>query len=149
MTRRTLLRFILYFLFAPTGSMNRRPASAEITSDKGQLLAWLAMLFPSTRKASEIGEAYLVAHPKERDFNKLVEVLQGGSLGRAKSAAEYRDAFELAVRASFEAGELVYVGGWVLSRLEARACALLVVKQGTAGIFEKSEFFQMQRSHLG
>ena len=122
MTRRELLSLLLVASLEIAGvhGCNRRVSER-------QLLAWLRERFPEAAKAASIGKAYLEAFPDEGKLDILYEALRRAALGRAENAAEYRDAFDAGVRADFEVDELVQLRGWLLSRLEARACARLVL----------------------
>jgi hypothetical protein len=69
----------------------------------------------------EIGDAYRALVPAESDRSSLETALRAEL--RASSASN-----EDPVRADFAAGRTIVVRDWVLSRTEARQCALFSVK---------------------
>lgn len=80
-----------------------------------------------------VGNAYLKQVPAENDPEDLVNRLLVGSNGEA--IPEATDSLALQklmsdkIIADFENGEFVVVRGWVLSRTEARQCALYSLTQ--------------------
>lgn len=79
----------------------------------------LVALGPET--VSEIGESYRALVPAEDDAKTLEGAL------RAELRA-IRWSNEDPVRADFEAGRVIVVRGWLLSRTEARQCALFSLR---------------------
>jgi hypothetical protein len=83
----------------------------------------LARLFRHPESARVVGAAYLRLVREEADVEQLAALLEA-ELGEAEGAAlERRLAAQQ--RADFGAGRTVVVEGWILSRTEARVCALL------------------------
>jgi hypothetical protein len=72
------------------------------------------------RDAAEIGQAVLRAGAVEADERALRRELGFGTAEPLALDRSFRDA----IRRDFAAGETVHVEGWVLSRTEARLCAL-------------------------
>ena len=70
--------------------------------------------------AAEIGRAVLRAGAVEADERALRQALRIGAAESLELGGSWRDA----IRRDFAAGETVHVEGWVLSRTEARLCAL-------------------------
>jgi hypothetical protein len=60
-----------------------------------------------------LGQAYLQHHPDEESKSRLARQVPADPVLRARQ-----------VRADFAAGQVVILGGWVLSRTECRFCAL-------------------------
>ncbi|MFO7286966.1 MAG: hypothetical protein LOD94_05450 [Gammaproteobacteria bacterium] len=82
-------------------------------------------------EASEVGARYLRAEPTEADLAaleaKLVERLRA-----ARGAIPTR--LDEATRADFRRGDVVVVDGWVVSRTEARVCAVAhLLESGESG----------------
>lgn len=77
---------------------------------------------------AEVGKAYMEQVPGESSPESLIEQLMVGSNGDL--IPETADSLSLQkmmaekVQADFENGETVVVRGWILSRTEARQCAL-------------------------
>jgi hypothetical protein len=92
------------------------------------LRAPLAGFFADPASAAVVGREYLAAQREEADADTLVSRLVGSARARFEDAAG--DPARLAAllrerhRADFEAGSVAVVRGWILSRTEARLCAL-------------------------
>lgn len=77
---------------------------------------------------AELGNSYLKQVPDENSASQLVEYLLVSSTGEA--IPETTDSLTLQtlllqkVQADFQSGKTVVIRGWVLSRTEARQCAL-------------------------
>lgn len=85
---------------------------------------WLAAL-PSSAGSRAVGESYLLAFPKEHDADILRRLLSVDlpPIGAAESI-DPSGLLRSRIHAEFAAGEVVQVGGWILSRSEARLAAL-------------------------
>lgn len=70
----------------------------------------------------EIGEAYRALVPAESDRASLETAIQADLRAASSSNAD-------PVRADFAAGRVIVVRDWVLSRTEARQCALFSVRE--------------------
>lgn len=125
-TRRTLLKAIvvglcLVGLGLPGRALARWARTGPGLAERLTTLARRGALWP-------LGEAYLRAHPEERDVDVLLQGLaQAGvreSGGDGPAGGRLRRALASAARADFVAGDTVDVDGWLLSRTEARACAV-------------------------
>ena len=89
---------------------------------------WLASL-PSSEGSRAVAESYLRAFPAERNAETLRRLLSGGTIasdgaGVAAESGGPLDLLRRQIRADFAAGEVVQVGGWLLSKSEARLAAL-------------------------
>jgi hypothetical protein len=89
----------------------------------------LRALVPAPKSAREIGRMYLAHCPEERGVHALTRlILSSMSLDERDAVALDRQALSAMltsrVRADFENGETVEIGGWILSRTETRLCAL-------------------------
>lgn len=69
----------------------------------------------------EIGRSYRALVPEESDTTTLEAAVRAGLRARRASNDD-------PVRADFEAGRVVVVGNWMLSRTEARQCALFSLR---------------------
>lgn len=76
-----------------------------------------------------IGLAYREQTPEEDDEALLSEMLPGLEGLTAAAAVGSLPTLDSAVAADFEEGRTVEVAGWVLSRTEARAAALISLMQ--------------------
>ena len=90
--------------------------------------ARLIALLPTRDSAAAVGRAYLRITPGEADTDRLVRALVQRMPGLATAGLatdpELRALLETRSRLDFTEGDTVRVRGWVLSRTEARACAL-------------------------
>lgn len=81
--------------------------------------------FPWSSRGAEsarvIGAAYLSAHPEE---SAVLPAFLRGLRARPGDARGLAGELAALVRADFERGNTVRLDGWVLSRTEARLCAL-------------------------
>lgn len=84
--------------------------------------------------AAVIGSAYLEVTPEERDRGLLLERLAGASLAAwdqlaVRDRAALAEAVRERHRADFAQDRVVRLNGWILSRTEARLCALVAGPQ--------------------
>ncbi|HEX6142694.1 MAG TPA: hypothetical protein VFZ01_08255 [Geminicoccaceae bacterium] len=82
--------------------------------------------------AARVGAAYLAGHDGEQDVERLVAALNRGLDDRSPERRRLRAALDRRIRADFAESETVRVQGWVLSRTEARLCALAALESGVA-----------------
>jgi hypothetical protein len=89
----------------------------------------LGALLPERASAVAVGAAYLDVVPDERAIGRLLASLEHRVRGLERIAATTTDAelralLAAASQADFAAGDTIRVRGWILSRSEARVCAL-------------------------
>lgn len=130
MTRVTRRLLLLGVTFLPGWTVAQRPAtrliSAFVSRDPA---ARLKGLIRDPESARAIGGLYLRQHPGEADPTILTRhllsslELDAGRIG-AESDARLRDRLRFLMRADFAEGRTARVDGWILSRTEARLCAL-------------------------
>jgi hypothetical protein len=88
----------------------------------------LVDLFRRKESARVIGRTYLQACPSEARASCLVDEiasgLEGGAGALRTGNAELKRRLALRIRNDFAEDEIVCLEGWVLSRTEARLCAL-------------------------
>lgn len=95
----------------------------------------LAQIYAHDLQAARaIGGTYLRAVPEESDANVLARrIVRSGPLQLrgldALSKKELTDALQGIIRQDFVSNNTVRLDGWVLSRTEARLCALCAVLQ--------------------
>ena len=83
--------------------------------------------------AIAIGDAYRRSCPADRDARRLANALAERHIVVADAGASLGERLALAVRADFEHGDVVNVGGWMLARSEAMFCGLVAAcEQGNA-----------------
>ena len=133
MTRRAVLRLlaglVLAGWFAPGWAVRRLSA----WSRPDPLAARLRSLFADPASATAVGQAYLRAVPDEADERHLMQlIIRQMPGGRAALAGHDANAWRASLRAmqrrDFAEGRTVRVEGWVLSRTEARLCALAALR---------------------
>ncbi len=125
-TRRCILQQVAMTLSTVAVTL---PTQADIhptcfTGDP-DLSAAVDGLIAHRNSAAIIGEAYLTQFVEERSTTKLMskirESLQNDTQCIDKQALLRR------IRADFERGDIVKLHGWLLSRTEARVCALFSI----------------------
>lgn len=109
-------------------------AQAKGVPSQDRLDKW-ADLFPSVDNAGHIGRRYLDIAPDECDAAVLAAKISRNIEASMRQAPlpfmhEHISArASRAVRRDFERGNVVTVDGWVLSRTEARLCALVELQR--------------------
>jgi hypothetical protein len=84
---------------------------------------WLAQL-RTPASAAVVGREYLRSAPRESTRERLRADLDAAIGTDALSDAEIRRRVSARVRQDYAAGDTVRLRGWILSRTEARLCAL-------------------------
>ena len=78
----------------------------------------------------ETGQAYRKQYPEEKTKDKLRELLLGeNSLAASSDANAIHSYFDKKTGEDFNTDKTVVINGWVLSRTEARQCALFAMLQ--------------------
>jgi hypothetical protein len=124
MTRRAFLAAAA--LAAAGGGLVYRSRPGDFESKLDQT-AEAARLFDELEAAQRIGRVYLDDHPEEADLATLVRLLEKESGWRTAWEGPSERIAELArwaTRHDYDKGRIVAVEGWILSRTEARLCAL-------------------------
>ena len=97
----------------------------------GSLRSALSEFYSDRAAARIVGQIYLNLAADENDPERLVALIAGEQLAEWQSLAGDRDALYRAVRArhrsDFENGNTASIDGWLLSRTEARLCALVAL----------------------
>lgn len=96
---------------------------ASAAPDRLPLQAALLGVLSHPDGARNIGARYLSLVPAEGDERHLVNLLAKGAPG-LMARDEARALLQNAVREDFDQGRTVELNGWVISRTEARLCAL-------------------------
>jgi hypothetical protein len=125
MTRRTFLAAAA-LAAAGGGGVLYRLKTSDFDSDLEQT-AEVARLFDELEPARRVGRSYLDDHPEEADERALVRLLDaepGWQHAWEGSPARIAAIARRTIRLDYEHGRTVSVGGWILSRTEARLCAL-------------------------
>lgn len=127
--RRTVLRVLIAAGPLVFGFLPRLGWTKAMPSGKQDVLATASLNMLSDGEAARaVGRAYLAEYPSE-GRQSILAGLQGlttmagvarGATRRAVLLAE----LQRAGRRDFAAGNIVEVDGWILSRTEARICAL-------------------------
>jgi hypothetical protein len=100
------------------------------------LSARLAQLFTDPRSAEIIGAAYLkAADAAEAAPERLIRAISDGEAAFA-TLPEIAKAIRARIRRDFAEGAVVIVDGWMLSRTEARLCALISSDDSSARCFD-------------
>jgi hypothetical protein len=123
MTMRNDRRRILGLLAATGGAaLVSLPARSRVP-----LAAALVGVLSHREGARAIGAAYLQQVPWESNARQLMSLIvehDPSSLGEQASLDEARAFLQRSVREDFEQSRTVELNGWVVSRTEARLCAL-------------------------
>jgi hypothetical protein len=93
----------------------------------------LSRLIGARESARAIGTAYLKVTPGEQASGALSDALtrnlaDGREALSALDDAALRLALSIQVRRDFETSDVIELEGWVLSRTEARLCALVAIQ---------------------
>jgi hypothetical protein len=128
MRRRQLLAVLALGGAACAGWAGRARAWLAPAARHQQGVALLAA-FSRPESAAAVGRAYLSGHPADADEIRLAADLADALRSRGcdpltAPPARLRAAIADQIRADFASGQVVSVEGWVLSRSEARLCAL-------------------------
>jgi len=79
------------------------------------------------RSAAALGRAYLKSEPREADARELVGLLRasGVDVNGDESGPDLVRRIRMAGIAESDRNDVAWVGGWAMSRAEARLCALV------------------------
>jgi hypothetical protein len=130
------------FLVSVGGAFGAAAAAEQMTARarRRPVLAWVAQL-SEPAAARDLGVEYLTRHPAEAERDVLLGHL-AGLVPRSVLFREDRRAvagFNERLRRDFAEGDIVWMGGWLLSRTELRLCALMAIDEdeqtGSRGIF--------------
>ena len=126
-SRRTVLAVAPAAALLPFLPVGRAPAAAP-----SAFAALVGSALTHRTSAAAIGAAYLKSRPGERDAAVLSTMLQADlsvppvaseEIGRAM----FRESVRRAARRDSRCGEVVTIDGQILSRTEARLCALVLL----------------------
>ena len=97
----------------------------SLTSPTNQIL----QMFTATASAVVLGRLYLNRYPDENSLDALalhlpLQIRTGGGVDHDTESGALHDQVRSQIRRDFESGNCVRIDGWVLSRTEARVCAL-------------------------
>jgi hypothetical protein len=132
LSRRTIL-----FAAAGAFSLGAPSLGTAATPSAATLLRLRALMRPRA-SARALGLAYLAQFPEEREPAALARFLLP-ELAPSEAAMARLDDHQLRnrvaarQRADFAEGRIVSLGGWLLSRTEARLAALSVFSEGAIG----------------
>jgi hypothetical protein len=114
-------RRVLAFLASACGGV---ASWASARSDTASLHSRLVALFTDPGSARTIGLAYLrTVGEAEASPERLVQAISGASEA-VMASSELKRVIGARIRSDFAEGAIVTVDGWMLSRTEARLCAL-------------------------
>lgn len=127
-SRRTFLGAMALALLAPGAAVSARAGEgacgdAEAAADLGRELG---TLFGDLEAARSLGRHYLASYPDETIGVRLWAQELDRECRRWGTAERLRRALLEGRERDFRGGLVVVVQGWVLARIEARVCALLV-----------------------
>jgi hypothetical protein len=108
--------------------------------------ARLAGMLPHAQSAARLGRLYLEGAPQEADAARLVALINAAPAPTDTDEA-LRAKLDARIRDDFINNDLVAVDGWLLSRTEARLCALVsLLHNADAGIRRAMEGLPLVRS---
>ena len=123
MNRRQLLKSLLKIstlvVVLPTQGVCRTPTKPGSRDP-------LLMHYRNKSSARLVGDEFIMAYPDEADIDNLVAELHA-TLGASPTQDHLHHAVEQQIRADFERRDTVNIRGWILSRTEARLCALVAL----------------------
>lgn len=90
------------------------------TTDADRLRAAVA----DPASAALLGRAYLARFPEDADRARLAAAIMMSLSGEAQDGGALRQRLRARIRGDFRDGATVALGGWILSRTEARLAAL-------------------------
>jgi len=127
-TRRQVLRMGLIPLLLAV--MTRRVATVltigdDFAGEWAKSLDCFRALFTDLGPPRDVGRRYLASFPKERNRAFLQGAVTGES--RPQDAMQLRALLAQRREHDFRTGDIAIVDGWILSRTEARACALVAL----------------------
>lgn len=127
MTRRELMRLLVLAAGAPLWLTTRTVAAAQPEGRAAaRPLDWIPAGLGESRSAGLLGREYLATVPWEADREVLRRLLP--RLDHREAAGDAPgEPLRRWVRDDFDAGRVVSVRGWLLSRTEARLCALVAL----------------------
>ena len=122
-TRRRILQQLAMTLSAAAVTLPTHAAAhpACVTGDP-DLSAAIDGLISQRNSAVIIGEAYLTQFDSERSADILLSKIRESLLADTQRVDEQTVLCQ--IRVDFERGDIVNLHGWLLSRTEARLCAL-------------------------
>lgn len=115
LTRRGFVKWMLALGTLPHGIVQAAVLPRADSTARRWLVEW-----SHPHSAREIGRVYLAGHPAEADPTLLCHYLESVCVQPERGRADW----SVVIRDDFARGNTVLVGGWVLSRTEARLCAL-------------------------
>lgn len=126
--RRLVLRLAVFGGMIAAAPAWARPADAGSTA-----AGRLAELLPHAAGAARLGRRYLALAPAEADRRRLLDALSKDHAGLAVASrtgadGEIRGVVGGCRQRDFVAGNTVTIDGWILSRTEARLCALVALE---------------------
>lgn len=95
--------------------------------DAPDLADQVLALFSTPGDAGAVGRAYLARHPAEADRDHLLEAVFGPLRPRQAGHVPANPGVEIAarIRDDLDRADVVFVKGWMLSRTQARLCAIV------------------------
>jgi hypothetical protein len=127
--RKILLTMVMAVAVPATLKLRNHHSSERSLQSPTGPIDHVLQMFAATASAVVLGRLYLNRYPEEDSLDALVLHLrlQTRNEGFADHDAELgalHEHIRSQVRRDFESGNCVQIDGWVLSRTEARACAL-------------------------
>jgi hypothetical protein len=125
-----ITRRLLLTATALSAIFSARVAVSLLSSEwSGGAANRLRALIPVPASAREIGRIYLAQYPEEAGIDTLTHLILSSLSPQSLDVAALDQQALTAtmssrVRADFEQGCTAQIGGWILSRTEARLCAL-------------------------
>ena len=80
----------------------------------------VAAVLPRTQNSERVGKHYLEQYPEDADYQFLVDALCSGK----PADISLRSHLQKKIAGDYAAGDTVSLHGWMISRTEARTCAV-------------------------
>ncbi len=132
MDRRTFCIFsstALACVLMPTISYSEVNAALPVQLSQPAILTTIS----DTNMIAKLGNAYLGRVDSENTSSRLINALMtntnGGAIPHTTDSLTLQRLVSEKIQYDFETGETVVINGWVLSKTEARQCALFSLSQ--------------------
>jgi hypothetical protein len=130
LTRRLFLRTVLWLGALGLSRPARILARTHGLGASDPLVSNLKLFFTRGESARVVGREYLRDRSGEADIRLAVDLIYGpqaewGLAWREAGFSEFRKLIRGQIRRDFDEGRTVKVQGWILSKTEARLCALV------------------------
>jgi hypothetical protein len=129
--RRAILRCLIAsfgavgILSPATLAASASPSAIHDLTNAREIRRALTTIFTQASASKAIGHKYLTKYCDEASAEYLWRMIRGSST--LSSPGDLKTHLRRLREKNFEEGEIVILDGWILARIEARACALVAL----------------------